>query len=125
MSKIEKMTEQEFIKCFGLKPNKAKELMERLREIVNREVEEVITHADYYANPTDYCDEEYLKEQYGEDVLEKEDEDADGYTKLYEFGRQHSAVKTFMDFISWHTYYGGHTSAIRACDLMNLEWEAD
>ena len=125
MSQIEKMTEEEFIKDFGITPGKAKELMERLRQIVNYEVEQVIKHADYYIDPVPYCGEEWLKENIGDDVLEKDDEDDDGYTKLYEFGRQHSAVSTFMDFISLHTRYGDHGSAIRACDLMGIEWEAD
>jgi len=124
MSAIEKMTEEEFVKDFGITPKKAKELIIRLREIVNQEVHEVIEHADYYMNPTQYSDEDWLKERYGDDVLEK-DEDSDGYPNLYDFGKQNSAVKTFMDFISYHTSYGGHTSAIRACDLMDLEWEWD
>ena len=124
MSAIEKMTEEEFIKDFGITPNKAKELIERLREIVNQEVHEVIEHADYYMNPTQYCDEDWLKERYGDDVLEK-DEDSDGYPNLYDFGEQNSAVMTFMHFISWHTSHGGHTSAIRACDLMDLEFTRD
>lgn len=118
------MTEQEFINDFGITPGKAKELMERLCQIVNAEVKEVIRHADYYINPFDYCEAEDLEEIYGEDALEKDDDD-DGYTNLYEFGHQHSAVSTFMDFISFHTKHGGHTSAINACDLMGLEWEAD
>lgn len=93
--------------------------------MINAEVREVIAHADFYINPLDYCDEEYLKHHMGEDVLEKDSEDDDGYINLYEYGRQHSAVSTFMKLISWHTTHGGHTSAIRACDLMGLEWEAD
>ena len=125
MSQIEKMTEEEFIKDFGITPGMAKELMERLRILINVEVRNAIAHADYYINPTDYCDAEWLKERYGEDVLEKDDDDDDGYVDLYEYGREHGAVETFMDFISWHTSYGGHPSAIRACDLMGIEWEAD
>lgn len=35
------------------------------------------------------------------------------------------AVKAFMDLISFHTAYGGQTSAIRACKLMDIEWEGD
>lgn len=116
------MSREEFMLYFGITPEKAKELMILLRQIVNREVEMVISHADYYMNPTDYCDKEWLEEKYG--TLEKDD-DADGYTQLYEFGEEHSAVSTFMDFISFHTRHGGHTSAIEACNLMDLEWPAD
>ena len=125
MSQIEKMTREEFEKHFGLSPEKCKELMERVKEIINNEVHEVIAHADFYMDPVNYCGEDYLKERYGDDVLDKDNEDDDGYIKLYEYGRQHSAVSTFMNLISWHTTHGGHTSAIRACDLMGLEWEAD
>jgi hypothetical protein len=97
-------------------PERAKEILETFKNIVNQEVHETIAHADYYINP----------ERYGyEGDLEKEDEDDDGYTCLYEYGRQHGAVKTFMDLISFHTTHGGHTSAIRACELMGIEWEAD
>lgn len=116
------MTEMKFKEYYGMTPAKAKELMEELKHIVNREVEMVISHADFYMNPLDYCDKETLEEDYG--PLEKGDDD-DGYTCLYDFGKQHSAVSTFMDFISLHTRHGGHTSAIEACDLMDLEWAAD
>ena len=125
MSQIEKMSEEEFIKDFGLSPDRCRDLMERVRQIINTEVHEVIAHADYYVDPVNYCGEEFLKEQYGEDVFEKDNEDDDGYTKLYEYGRQSGAVSLFMSLISWHTTHGGHTSAIRACDLMDLAWEAD
>ena len=96
-----------------------KELMERVAQIINGEVQEVIEHADYYMNPTDYCDEEYLKEEFGEDALEK-DEDADGYPNLYDYRKGHSAVMLFKDLISCRTYFGGHTSAIEACKLMDI-----
>lgn len=113
------MTKEEFIQYFDITPDKAKELMELLADIVNSEVQEVIAHADYYINPTDYCDEEFLKQEYGLDVLDK-DEDATGYSGLYDFRKHTSAEKCFMDFISYHTKHGGHTSAIRACELMGI-----
>jgi hypothetical protein len=110
------MTEQEFIKWYGMKPERAKEILTELKNIVNREVHEVIAHADYYIDPRPYGYE-------GE--LEKEDADDDGYTCLYDYGKQTGAVSAFMRLISFHTTHGGHTSAIRACELMGLEWEAD
>lgn len=114
------MTTSEFEKQFGLKPEKAKELMELLVRIVNREVKNTIEHADFYMNPMDYCEEEHLKEWNGEDCFDKDD-DSDGYPNLYDFKRQNSAEKVFMEFISLHTRYGGHTSAIEACELMEME----
>lgn len=108
------MTREEFIDHFGMTPEKAKELMERLRELINREVYETIAHADYYINPRAYG---------YEGPLEKEDFDDDGFVCMYEYGRFNSAEKTFMDFISWHSRHGGHTSAIRACELMGIDWE--
>lgn len=123
MSEIEKMTEEEFVKCFGLSSETAKEILERFRELVNQYVHETIKQADYYIDPFYYCDKEYL-EHHLECEIEK-DEDDDGYACLFEYGREHSAVETFMDLISWHTSYGGHTSAIRACDLMGLEFPRD
>lgn len=123
--KIEKMTVNEFVKDFGITPAKAKDLMERLRQIVNYEVKQVIKQADYYIDPVPYADEEWLKKHFGSDVLEKDNEYDDGYTKLYEFGRRNSAVSVFMNFISWHTAHGGHTDAIRACELMGIELGSD
>lgn len=110
------MTTEEFKTCFGMAPERAKEILEELRHIVNAEVHETIAHADYYIDPRPYGYE-------GE--LEKEDTDDDGYTCLYDFGKSTSAVVAFMKLISFHTPYGGHTSAIRACELMGIEWEAD
>lgn len=111
------MTREEFKKQFGMEPEKAKEILEELKNIVNREVHETIAHADFYIDP----------ESYGyEGELIKEDEDDDGYTCLYDYGKQSGgAVMAFMDLISFHTPYGGQTSAIRACELMGIEWEAD
>ena len=106
---------QKFERQFGITPAKAKYLMERLADIVNQEVHEVIAHADFYMDP----------ENYGVAAPEKEDEDDDGFTGLYDFRKQNSAVKTFRDFISRNTLHGGHTSAIEACRLMGIEWEAD
>ena len=120
---MEKMTEEEFVKCFGLSSERAKEILERFRKLVNQYVHETIKQADYYIDPFYYCDKEYL-EYHLECEIEK-DEDDDGYACLYEYGREHSAVETFMNLISWHTSYGGHTSAIRACDLMGLEFPRD
>lgn len=108
------MTKREFIKYYGMTPERAKELMTKLRHIVNWEVHQVIAHADYYIDPWNYG---------FEGKIEKEDEDDDGYTCLYDFGAQNSAEKTFTDFISFHTRHGGHTSAIRACELMGLSWD--
>ena len=116
------MTEEEFVNKFGIKPERCKQIMESIRQLVNSEVREAIEHSDYYINPTDYCSEEFLEEHYGK--LEKDD-DSDGYKMLYDFGKEHSAVETFMDVISLHTRYGGHCSAISACSLMGLEWERD
>ena len=114
------MTAEEFESYYGMKPEKAKELMEELANIVNREVREAIEHADYYTDPTAYCDAEYLIEEYGEYALEK-DEDSDGYPNLYDYRKKKSAESAFMDFISLHTFHGGHTSAIEACRLMGTE----
>lgn len=111
------MTREEFVSCYGMAPERAKEILEELRIIVNQEVHEVIAHADYYIDPRSYGYE-------GE--LEKEDDDDDGYTCLYDFGNlSGGAVKAFMRLISFHTRCGGHTSAIEACRLMGIEWEAD
>lgn len=51
---MEKMTEEEFVKCFGLSSEKAKEILERFRELVNKYVHETINHADYYIDPFNY-----------------------------------------------------------------------
>lgn len=111
------MSREEFIMYYGMAPERAKQILEELRHIVNAEVHEAIVHADFYINP----------EAYGyEGELEKEDTDDDGYTCLYDFGnRSGGAVKAFMQLISFHTNHGGHTSAIRACELMGIEWEGD
>lgn len=107
------MTRDEFFRYYGMTPTRAKQIMERFRELVNDEVHDTIAHADFYIDPRPYGYE-------GE--LAKEDEDDDGYVSLYEYGEQNSAVKTFMDLISWHGTHGGHTSAIEACRLMGIEW---
>ena len=120
---MEKMTEEEFVKCFGLSSEKAKQILERFRELVNQYVHETIEHADYYIDPFNYCDKDYLEHHLGVPIEKPEDDD--GYTCLFEYGREHGAVETFMDLISCHTTHGGHTSAIRACELMGLEWERD
>ena len=117
----EEMTKEQFQEYFGLSAEKCAELMNRLAAIIDTEVEEVIKHADFYMNPLDYTDEKYLKEEYGEDCLEKEDEDDDGYIALYSFRRSHSAADTFQRFISYRTHYGGYTSALQACDLMGIK----
>lgn len=114
------MTEIEFTHKFGVNPEKCKEIMEDVAQLVNAEVEEVIKHLDYYMCPMDYCDKEYLIEQYGEDAFEK-DEDDDGYPNLYNFKRQNSAESIFQRIMSRHTFFGGYTSAIEACELMKLE----
>lgn len=118
------MTEEQFEQYFGMKPERAKQILQRFRQMVNAEVHETIAHADYYMDPTNYCEKEWLEERIGQ-PLEKENDDDDGYTCLYEYGRDNGAVKTFMDLISCHTTHGGHTSAMAACNLMGLEWEAD
>lgn len=111
------MNEEEFKAYFGMSPERAKQILTELRHIVNQEVHEVIANADYYMDPRAYGYE-------GE--LEKEDCDDDGYTYLYDFGDQTGgAVRAFMRLISFHTTHGGHTSAIEACRLMGVEWEAD
>lgn len=111
------MTQEEFKAYFGMTPERAKQILEGLRRIVNQEVHEVIAHADYYIDPVPY----------GYDgKLEKEDEDDDGYTCLYDFGDlSGGSVKAFMQLISFHTTHGGHTSAIEACRLMGIEWSAN
>lgn len=116
------MTSTEFENQFGLSPEICKVLMEKLAEIVDEEVKEAIAHADYYMNPTGYVDEDDLKERYGEDCLMKSNEDDDGYTELYDFKRQNTAAYTFQRFISSRTYYGGYTSAMKACELMGIGW---
>ena len=118
------MTEEQFEEYFGIKPVRAKQILQRFRQMVNEEVHAVIAHADFYIDPEPYCDRDYLEEQMGQ-PLEKADADDDGYTCLYEYGRGNGAVKTFMELISCHTRHGGHTSAIEACKLMDLEWEGD
>lgn len=111
------MTTEEFKSYYGMSPERAKQILEELRHIVNQEVHEVIACADYYIDPRPYGYE-------GE--LEKEYEDDDGYTCLYDFGNlTGGAVKAFMRLISFHMTHGGHTSAIEACRLMEIEWEAD
>lgn len=110
----------DFIQKYGISPEKCKELMERVAEIVNQAVSEVIEHADFYIDPLGYEDEEFLKEEYGEDALEK-DENSDGYPNIYDFKKENSAEMLFMNLISYHTHYGGHTSAIEACKLMGIE----
>ena len=116
----ETMTAEVFERQFGIKPEKAKELMERLQEIVTKEVREVIENADFYMNPMDYyCDEDSVREEYGDDVFEKNG-CSDGYPNLYDYKKQTSAEKCFMDFISYHTRYGGHSSAIDACRFMGI-----
>ena len=111
------MSKEEFTAYYGMAPERAKQILEELRHIVNQEVHEVIAHADYFIDPVPYGYE-------GE--LEKEDEDDDGYTCLYDFGNlSGGAVKAFMRLISFHTTHGGPTSAMEACRLMGIEWEAD
>lgn len=111
------MTNEEFKSQFGMEPERAKEILKGLRYIVNQEVDEVIAHANFYIDP----------EAYGYDgELTKDDEDDDGYTCLYDYGNQcGGAVKAFMDLISFHTAYGGQTSAIEACKLMGIKWDGD
>ena len=112
-----RMTREEFATYYGMTPERAKQILEELRHIVNQEVHETIAHADYYIDPRPYGYE-------GE--LEKEDDDDDGYTCLYDFGNlSGGAVKAFMRLISFHTTHGGHTSAIEACRLMGIKWEED
>ena len=119
MDREKQLERLEFAEKFGMSPDKCKELMERVAEIINGEVQEVIEHADYYIDPLAYCSKKQLIEEFGEDALEK-DEDADGYPNLYDYRKSHSAVMLFMDLISSHTHYGGHTSAIEACELMDI-----
>jgi len=113
------MTREEFIDQFGITPEKCKEIMERVSEIITGEAQEVIEHADYYIDPLAYCDKKTLIEEYGEDALEK-DEDLDGYPNLYDYRKQNSAVHLFKTLISYRTHYGGHTSAMDACELMGI-----
>lgn len=114
------MTREKFIDYFGMTPEKAKYILTKFRQMVNAEVHNAIEHADYYINP----------ENYGVDAdlhgmpFEK-DEDSDGYTCLYEYGVHHSAEYVFMRLISGNTRHGGHTSAIRACELMGIDWEEE
>lgn len=106
------MDSEVFKMYFGISPEKAKSLMERVAEIVNREVHEVITHADFYINPEDYdidCED-----------LVKEDSDADGYTCLYDYLDQNSPEKRFMDLISYDTTHGGMGSAVAACKFLGV-----
>lgn len=111
------MTKEEFTAYYGMTPERAKQILEELRHIVNQEVHEVIANADYFIDPEPYG---YKGE------LQKEDEDDDGYTCLYDFGNlAGGSVKAFMRLISFHTRHGGQTSAIEACRLMGIEWEAE
>lgn len=113
------MTRHDFIEKFGITPEKCKEIMVRFTEIVNAEAEEIIEHADYYIDPTSYCDEEYLKEEYGEDALDKYD-DSDGYPNLYDYKKMNSPESLFKELISYHTSYGGMGTAMAACSLIGL-----
>lgn len=114
------MTREKFIDYFGMTPEKAKYILTKFRQIVNAEVHHVIENADFYINPQDYGCESDVRGM----PFEK-DEDSDGYTCLYEYGVQHSAEYVFMRLISGDTRYGGHTSAIRACELMGIDWEEE
>lgn len=114
------MTREEFIDHFGMTPEKAKYILTKFRQMVNAEVHDVIEHADAYINPEDYGIDSDI---YGK-PLEKDD-DSDGYACMYEYGLQHSAEYVFMRLISGDTRYGGHTSAIRACELMGIDWEEE
>lgn len=114
------MTVEEFQEYYGMSPETAEDLLEALARIVNAEVREAIEHADYYMNPLDYCDADQLKETYGDDCLEKWDED-DGYSKLYDFKKQNTAMYTFQRLISNASRHGGYGSACAACKLMNIE----
>ena len=119
MDREKQLARLEFTERFGISPQKCKEVMEQVANIINSEVQEVIEHADYYIDPLAYCSKEHLEEEFGEDALEKDD-DADGYPNLYDYRKSHSAEMLFKHLISWHTHYGGHTTAIEACKLMDI-----
>lgn len=112
----------EFQEKFGMSPERCKQIMIDVMHLINWEAEEIIRHLDYYENPTNYCEPESLAEKYGPHALEKDDDD-DGYPNLYDYSKDHSAVELFQQIISIHTRYGGHTSAMEACNLMGLDWE--
>ena len=106
------MTDEVFRLQFGLPPEKAKRLMQRVVEIVNREVHNVIENANYYIEPREYG--------YGGELY-KDDEDADGYTCLYDYEEQESPESRFMELISYDTFFGGHGSACEACKFLGIE----
>lgn len=88
------MTREEFIDYFGMTPEKAKYILTKFRQMVNAEAHDVIEHADAYINPEDY--------EVDSDIYEKpleKDDDSNGYTRLYEYGVQHSAEYVFMRLI--------------------------
>ena len=113
------MTNEEFIKQFGMTPEKAKNIMEMIKRFVNVEVKTAIANADYYMNPRAFGYEGPLK--WGS---ENESENG-GYSFLYEFSEQNSPESVFMSIISIDTYYGGMTSAMEACKLMGIheDWK--
>jgi len=116
--KGENMTESEFVEKFGLSPKLAGEIMDAVDAIVTSEAQTIIEHCDFYMNPTDYCDEEQLIDEYGEDAFEKDD-DADGYPNLYDYRKSHSATEVFKRLFSYRTKYAGHTTAIEAINLID------
>ena len=110
------LTEEQFVKQFGMTPEKARSIMLHIKHLVNAEVKNAIANANYYIDPKNY----------GYDgPLGKSDIDDDGYTMLYECGEENSAEEIFMSVISIDTNYGGHTSAVEACNTMKIrdEWE--
>lgn len=114
------MTAEEFEIYYGMKPERAKELMFSLARFIDAEVKETIEHADYYMNPLDYVDEDALKAKYGADCLEKYSDEDDGYSRLYDYKKDNSPESVFMNFISRLTLHGGYGSACAACELMGI-----
>lgn len=84
--------------------------------IVTDECREIIKHADYYINPTDYCDGEYLTNLFP--FWENKDDDDDGYPLLHEYGKESQAT-VFKGLISRGTRYGGMGSACEAVNMVD------
>lgn len=116
------MTNEEFKKWYGMSPERCKRLMIDVADMITSECREVIAHADYYKNPLDYLDADQLEKMYGAGCLEKDDEDDDGFVKIFNVRAKATAEWMFKRLISLHTTHGGHTDAVEACRLMGLNW---
>ena len=108
------------IQRFGMTADAIMRVMRTHKRIVNSEVHETVRHADFYINPTDYCDPTDLPLR---DWEEKDDDD-DGYPNLYLYADDlfgEDGTKVFKDLISRGTLHGGMGSALEAMALIDAE----